>query len=250
MYAEIQRKLALAESRKPYGERLERFIKETDQADWIFSCLRLGGSVLSRESVQKILRGELVTDVALSDHQKLHDYVDAMKRLVGMKEMQYDLLSASGMKKLYETVFGEEPQYRRRDPVLPQWDYLPPHFTELEEQMAILYSQVDQWKDGAELSDGSRSNPLYQACYLHMSLLEVYPFGEPTEDLARFALLYVMMCAGLPVTVISMSEQEYNTCVMNFLRNGDIRPFYKVMERAVYNKLEVILQITAEEEID
>ena len=248
MYSEIQRKRALVESRRPFGERLETFLKETDQVDWIFSCLRLGGSVLTRESVRKILQGELVTDVALSDHLKLHNYVEAMKRLEGMREMQYDLLSTSGMKKLYQAVYDEEPQYRRRDPVIHQWDHLPPHFTELEEQMSLLYSQVDDWKEGAELSDGSRSNPLLQACYLHMRLLEVYPFGEETEDLARFALLYEMLCAGFPVTVISMSEQEYNICVMDFLRTGDIRPFYKAMERAVYNKLEVILQITAEEE--
>jgi hypothetical protein len=45
-----------------------------------------------------------------------------------------------------------------------------------------------------------------------------------------------------------MSEQEYNICIMDFFRTDDIRPFYKVMERAVYNKLEVILQITAEDE--
>ena len=248
MYSEIQRKRALVESRRPFGERLETFLKETDQVDWIFSCLRLGGSVLTRESVRKILQGELVTDVALSDHLKLHNYVEAMKRLEGMREMQYDLLSTSGMKKLYQAVYDEEPQYRRRDPVIHQWDHLPPHFTELEEQMSLLYSQVDDWKEGAELSDGSRSNPLLQACYLHMRLLEVYPFGEETEDRARFALLYEMLCAGFPVTVISMSEQEYNICVMDFLRTGDIRPFYKAMERAVYNKLEVILQITAEEE--
>ena len=248
MYSEIQRKLALAESRKPYEEQLTHFLKETDQIDWIFSCLRLRGSALTRESVQKILRGELVTDVALTDHMKLHQYVDAMKRLEGMREMQYDLLSSSGIRKLYQAVYDEEPQYRRRDPVIHQWDYLPPHFTELDEQMNLLYSQVDAWKDGAELSDGSRSNPLLQACYLHMRLLEVYPFGEETEDLARFALLYEMTCSGFPVTVISMSEQEYNICIMDFFRTGDIRPFYKVMERAVYNKLEVILQITAEDE--
>ena len=248
MYSEIQRKLALTESRKPYEEQLTHFLKETDQIDWIFSCLRLSGSALTRESVQKILRGELVTDVALTDHMKLHQYVDAMKRLEGMREMQYDLLSSSGIRKLYQAVYDEEPQYRRRDPVIHQWDYLPPHFTELDEQMNLLYSQVDAWKDGTELSDGSRSNPLLQACYLHMRLLEVYPFGEETEDLARFALLYEMTCSGFPVTVISMSEQEYNICIMDFFRTGDIRPFYKVMERAVYNKLEVILQITAEDE--
>ena len=101
MYSEIQRKLALAESRKPYEEQLTHFLKETDQIDWIFSCLRLSGSALTRESVQKILRGELVTDVALTDHMKLHQYVDAMKRLEGMREMQYDLLSNSGIRKLY-----------------------------------------------------------------------------------------------------------------------------------------------------
>jgi len=248
MYSEIQRKLTLVQSRKPYEDRLTRFLKETDQTDWIFSCLRLSGSALTRESVQKILKGELVTDVALADHLKLHNYVDAMKRLDGMREMQYDLLSHSGMKKLYQAVYDEEPQYRRRDPVLHQWDHLPPHFTELEEQMSLLYSQVDDWKDGAELSDGSRSNPLLQACCLHMRLLEVYPFGEETEDLARFALLYEMTRAGFPVTVISMSEQEYNICIMDYLKTGDIRPFYRAMERAVYNKLEVILQITAEDE--
>ena len=50
------------------------------------------------------------------------------------------------------------------------------------------------------------------------------------------------------MTVISMSEQEYNICIMEYLKTGDIRPFYRAMERAVYNKLEVILQITAEDE--
>ncbi|MBQ8589792.1 MAG: Fic family protein [Firmicutes bacterium] len=248
MYGEIRRKLALTEARKPYDEKIGAFLTQTDRVDWIFSCLRLSGSPLTKESVRKILQGELVTDVPLSDHQKLHDYVDAMKRLSDMKEMQYDLLSRSGISTLYRAVYDEEPQYRRRDPVLHQWDYLPPHFTELEEQMTLLYAQVAEWNDGAELSDGSRSNPLYRACYLHMRLLEVYPFGEASEDLARFALLYEMICAGLPVTVIPMSEQEYHTCVMNFLRTGDILPFYRVMERAVFNKLEVILQMTAEDE--
>ena len=248
MYGEIQRKLNVLESRKPYNAHAEAFLQESDRVDWIFSCLRLSGSILTKESIQKILRGELVTDVALNDHLKLHSYVEAMKRLSGMKEMHYDLLSHSGIRALYQAVYDQDPEYRRRDPVLHQWDYLPPHFTELDEQMMLLYSQVEEWHDGALLSDGTRSNPLYQACYLHMRLLEVYPFGEETSDLAHFAMLYNMMCAGLPVAVISMSEQEYNHCVMDFLRTGDIRPFYRSMERAVYNKLEVILQITAEDE--
>lgn len=247
MYGEIQRKLTRLESRKPWEQQRCDFLRQTDRTDWVFSCLRLSGSALSRESVQKILRGELVTDVALSDHLKLHSYVDAMKGLEDMKEMRYDILCRSGIQALYQAVFGEEPRYRRRDPVLPQWDYLPPHFTELEEEMTALYNEAERWQDGAPLSDGRRSNPLLQACVVHMRLLEVYPFGEQTEDLARFAMLYIMLCAGLPVTAIAMSEQEYNVCIMNFLRSGDILPFYRVMERSVYNKVEVMLQITAED---
>lgn len=244
MYGEIQKKSAILESRKPYSDQVCAFLEETDRTDWVFSCLRLSGSSLTKESVEKILRGELVTDVPLSDHLRLHTYTDAMKRLVDMKEMRYDLLCHSGMKALYQAVFEEEPQYRRNDPLLPQWDYLPPHFLRLEEEMTALYAWADRWGEGERLSDGTRSNPLLQACMFHMTLLEVYPFGERTEDLARYALLYMMMCAGFPVTVIPMSEQEYNVCIMNFLRNGDIRPFYRAMERAVYNKLEVMLQIT------
>ncbi|MBO4992341.1 MAG: Fic family protein [Firmicutes bacterium] len=246
MYGEIRRKLTLLESGKPWGDQLCDFLRQTDQTDWIFSCLRLSGSALSRESVQKILRGELVTDVALSDHLKLHSYVEAMKGLEDMREMHYDILCRSGIHALYQAVYREDPQYRRRDPVLPQWDYLTPHFTELEEKMTALYQEAERWKDGAPLSDGHRSNPLLQACVVHMGLMEIYPFGEQTEELARFAMLYIMLCAGLPVTVIAMSEQEYNVCIMNYLRSGDILPFYRVMERSVYNKVEVLLQITAE----
>ncbi len=249
MYGEIRRKMALLKSKEPYGERLCAFFRETDRADWVFSCLRLSGSALTRESVQKILRGEIVADVALSDHLKLHAYAQAMNKLENMKEMRYDLLCSSGIRALYRAVFEEEPHYRRRDPVILQWDYLPPHFSDLETEMNGLYGRVAQWEDGAQLPDGTQANSLLRACLLHMGLLEAYPFEEKTEDLARYALLYEMMCAGLPVTVIPMSEQEYNVCVMNFLRSRDILPFYRVMERAVYNKLETMLQIAAEDEI-
>lgn len=240
MYDEIQRKLARLSARKPYGESVEAYLAETDLTDWIFSCLRLSGSDLTRESVQKILRGEIVSDVALNQHQQLYSCTGAMKRLQDMKEMRYDLLCDSGIRKLYQVVFQREGEYRRRDPILPQWDYMPPHFSEVEEQMGLFYSQVAQ----------EDHNPLMRACRIHMKLLEIYPFGQESEDLARYALLYEMLCADLPVTVISMSEQEYNVCVMNYLKTDDPLPFYMSMERAVYNKVEVMLQMTASDDME
>ncbi len=259
MYDEIQQKLALLGQKKPCSTRMSARLKEMDLEDWMFSCLRLAGSDISRESIRKILREEVVTEVSLAEYQKVYRCAETFKALQDMKEMHCDLMCGSGIRRLYQAVFDEEPHYRQSNPVLQKWDYLPPHCREIKAQMEALYRQAanrDFCRGQASgalqgAGDGRRAcawgeppwNPLWQACLIHMRMLEIYPFGEASEEISRYAMLYEMLCVGFPAAAVSMSKQEYDTCIARYLKTGDLQPFYMSMLRSVYNKIEVMLQL-------
>ena len=117
--------------------------------------------------------------------------------------------------------------------------YNPPYSREVEGQMRLLFTWL--------YSDPYETNPLMKAAQLHNRIIEIYPFEENSEEMARFILYYFLLRQGFPPFSLGISEQEYNEMMINYLKNEDSRPFYQVVERAVFNKMEVLMQLTAME---
>ena len=68
MYREIKKKKLILENRKPYRKEVSQFLDELNRVDWIYSSMRLDGNNLSRNSVERILKGEFLIDVSVKDH--------------------------------------------------------------------------------------------------------------------------------------------------------------------------------------
>ncbi len=144
------------------------------------------------------------------------------------------------IEKFYEIMCeGEGAMLRRSNPTLFTLDYNPPHWKDIER----LLEEFIKWTY-EQAPDG---NEIMKAAYMHNKLIEIYPFEFYSESVATLLMYYSLMKDGYPVFELRLSEPEYNTAVMNYLKSHDIEPFYKALERSIYNKLEVLLQLTAED---
>lgn len=238
MYREIKKKKLILENRKPYKIEAVNLMNEINTTDWIYSSLRLDGIGLSKTSVERIIKGDIIADISISNHVAVGSYIEAIKELYAMADMSI-YLNEKYLFKLYQILAKPQvPEYRKSNPVLLMLSYNPPHFKEIGEQMQLLFHWLH--------SDRQQSNPIEKAAFLHNKIIEIYPFETHTEAIARMTAQYHLICSGFPPILWNINEQEYYDATRIYLKKEDIRPIYDVLERGVFNKLEIMMQLTAE----
>jgi len=237
MLRELKQKQIILENRKPYSTGVREYIRELSLLDWTYSSMRLDGGVLSRAETEKILKGGFIENVSISDHILIERYGDLFKAVNYMLEMSHNLNKEMILKFNQKLTGKSVNAYRRDNPVLVSLSHNPPHFSEIDEQIDLLMNWF--------FSEDMESDPVKKAACLHMRLLEIYPFEEFTEATARAAMYYYLMENGLPVFEIVLREQEYNTVVMEYLKKENLRPFCMELEEGLFNKMEVLIQLTA-----
>lgn len=238
MFREIKKKKLILENRKPYTQEATEYIEEMNLVDWIYTSMRLEGRAVSKVSVQRIIKGDFLIDVTVNDHAAVGDYQEAIKLAYDMADMGIEL-DEKYLYKFYEILANPpKTEYRRTNPILLMLDYIPPHPSEIEEQMEILF----QWMDSNDFDN----NPILRAAYLHNKLVEIYPFETHSESVARMAVYYELLKNGYPPILLNLSESEYYSAIRSYLKKEEIQPLYEPLERGVYNKLEIMMQLTAD----
>lgn len=239
MFREIKKKKLILENRKPYTLEAAEYIEELNLVDWIYTSMRLDGSSIAKTSVQRILKGEFLINVSVKDHSLVGIYQSAIRLAYDMAELDIDL-NESYLFRFYQILSDPVKQeYRRTNPVLFMLEYNPPHPSEIEEQMDILF----QWLGEADF----QSNPILRAAYLHNKLVEIYPFETHSEAVARMAMYYELIRNGYPPIMLNLSESEYYSAIKSYLKKEEIQPLYEPLERGIYNKLEIMMQLTADQ---
>ncbi|MDD4565119.1 MAG: Fic family protein [Eubacteriales bacterium] len=239
MFREIKKKKIILDYRKPYTDEVMRFINEINQVDWIYTSMRLDGNNITRDNVQRIVKGEFVVDVKVNDHTAITNYQEAIKYIYNIAGMKAEL-DEKELFHFYKILANTGAQeYRRTNPVLVSLDYNPPHPSEIEEQMEILF----QWMRENDF----QNNPILKAAYLHNKIVEIYPYESYSEAIARMAMYSELIKNGYPPVLLNLSESEYYAAIRSYLKKEEIQPMYDTLERAVYNKLEVMIQLTADQ---
>lgn len=237
MYREIKKRKVILENRQPFEPDVVKYINEYNLLDCIHSSLRLDGSAITKEATTKIMKGEFVVEATLGDHVLIEHYKNAFKLAYDMIEMSFNL-DLKCLMKFYHILSDDDAlKYRRSNPILIQYKYNPPHPQEIEEQMGILMKWV--YKKNVD------QNPIERAVMLHNRIIEIYPYEKFSESVARMAMNYMLLSEGFPPVGISMKESEYNDAISLYLKKEDIQPIYSSVERAIYNKLEIFLQLTS-----
>jgi len=198
--------------------------------------MRLDGSVLSRLETEKILKGGFVESACINDHVLVERYCELIVTANHMLEMS-NTLNKEMISTFNKMLTGKaRADYRRENPVLVSFAYNPPHWSEIEDQIDIMMNWF--------YSVNMESNPLQKATCLHNRLIEIYPFDTYSEATARAVMYYYLMEKGFPAFEIEMKEQEYNTAIMDYLKKEDQAPFYSSVEKSLFNKMDVLTQLT------
>jgi Fic family protein len=237
MFREIKKKQIILENRKPYPNQIREYIHELNMVDWIYSSMRMDGSILTRNQVERILKGEFIQDASLNEHAVIERHRHLFKTSNDMLEMSGSFNKE--MILLFARILTENDsiQYRKENPVLVSLNYNPPHPSEIEEQIYLLMSWF--------YSDDMESNPILKATCLHHRIIEIYPFDSYSEAVARAAMYYFLMEKGYHTFELNLSEREYNIAVMEYLKKENAEPFYSAIEYSLFNKMEVLIQLTS-----
>lgn len=185
--------------------------REKQKILWVTMNMRLDGNPMSEENATKIAGGEYILDATLEDHMTVTHLAEVLPLMYTLLSMQEDL-SPSTLKKFYAALSGgETPVYRKTNPVLFHLSHNPVLPQEIEEELQKLF---------AALFRDETMGPMEKAVYLHNQLIRIYPFDAYSEIVARAAMEYQLMASGLPLIPLTLSEQEYNQALTQFLKFG------------------------------
>ncbi len=237
MYREIKKKKLILENRKPFSREAEGLIADLNKLQWAYSSLALDGCNLSKVVVEGLLNGEFFEGISIGDHLKVSNYGNAINLVYKMASEGAGPDKARLLKILELLSGSSDVLYRQSNPVLRMIDYNPPHFKDVEKLMDLLLQKYKEEK--------TEKNPVMVAASLHNRIIEIYPYEENSEAMARMAANFHLMSEKLPPAAWNMSEQEYYDAIAAYLKNEDIGPIYNMLERSVFNNMEVMLQLTA-----
>lgn len=242
MYQEILKKKKILDNRKPYSTDVRKEIKKMELCDLIYTSIHLDGSIITKEQVIKILDGEFVNEATVNEHIAIKNYIDTVLLMHDLIDLENDI-SLKVIEDIHDVSSGTEcPVWRRRNPILYTFDYNPPHWQEVKEKM----DEFIKWT--YKIDEKLEHNSILKAAYLHNKIIEIYPFEINNEVTARVVMYYSLMRDGFPIFELRLTESEYNSLIVEYLKKKNIDAFYKVLERGIYNKLEVMLQLTEKEE--
>ncbi len=252
VYREINKRRIILERRMPFSKDVYEFLDEMNITDMIFTSMQLDGGNMKRETIIGILKGNFYTDVSLMEHVKVQRYKELFLELNAMCRMKTEI-SEAVFSHVYKIINDEEMSLREDNPVVYEWEYNPPHPREIKSMMNVLINWIG--RDGRAYDNANpletpdlRESPsdfVLRAAYLHCRIVEIYPFGDKSAELARIMMYYYLMLKGYPVFRLDMNEQQYNTAIGEYLKNGNIGMFYEEIGRALFKKTELMMQITA-----
>ena len=215
--------------------QLNVWIRDSNLWYWLYSALRLNGRPLDKQTILSVLDGELQENLPLDLYSFIHGYASVYKDMVDCLEMQAhpDLKI---LERWYCNIFQtEELEFRKNNPVVYQWDFVPPHFLDAKKLTDKLLKDSYKTRDEGYF--------LEKACMQHLDLLKIYPFGENSIVMAGVLMMYVLMAYGCPLPSLNANEQDYSNLIYKYIHDGDPEPFISMVERSVLNRLDAVIEI-------
>lgn len=237
MYREIEKKKEILISRQPFSTELRQWVHENNRLELVYCDLRLEGSQLKKEEIEEIFKGELVKSASIWDYDFLekheHLWTEVRNSLELESRINWDLTV-----KLHGMLSREEELgLRTENSMVEELHYVPIHPSKIQREIQVLFQGMQRQK----------GTVLAKAALLHNQLISIYPFKANNLLAARIAMNYFLMENGYPPVGLGYSREEYFDAVGRYLRQRDLLPFYNGLERAMYNKMEVLMQVSAEE---
>ncbi|MGN0734731.1 MAG: Fic family protein [Anaerovoracaceae bacterium] len=235
MIREIRKKLVVLSNRSPFPPAVKEYINHLEGLDWVYMNLRLDGSPLSPDEVEKIMGGEPVMSGRIMDHVFI-------ERLDGLRNELYDLsqrgldVNAEIVRLIAARAGAAYNEFRKTTPQLVEYGYTPVLPSEIPSAMG------DYLSFAAHTSEFE--NPFEKAAELHNRFIAIYPFKEGNQVTARALMEYYLMHSGFPMAYLDISESEYNGMFAEFCKTKNSKPLAELLTKSVLDRLELMIQLT------
>lgn len=237
MYQEIVEKKAVLDRRRPFSIEVNKQIHHMNRAEMIFSALKFEGSDLQREDIDKIMDGILIKEASIYDYTFIRNYNKLLSMMDNSLEMGNQL--TNDLMLFFYRVFTDDDEgtFRRASAMIDAYRYVPIHPSEIELNLSHLFTKLYR----------GEGNPFFKAAHLHNYVIMIYPFEKYSELFARFAMNYYLREEGYPSVALGYGREEYMQLLKDLLKKEDHAPICNGLQRAAYNKMKVLLQMTEEE---
>lgn len=237
MYQELLKQKIDLSLRRPFKNETNLKIKRINELDYIYGGLTLDGTDLSRQEVEGMMEGVIPGTASLKECVFIKNYLNALELIRNSLSMK-NSLDTRLLLKLHGALTGSGSGFRRSTPTVVDFRHVPPHHSEIEERLGKLFQAA--YKTGA--------NEIRSAARIHCGIMDIYPFERYSEAMARMAMNYYLEERGFYPVALGYNRREYIKTVTECLKDKDITIFFWGLERAEFNKQDLIRQIVEEDE--
>ncbi len=238
---DIRKKMLILSNRMPFSAEIKSYFADIERHDWLKANIKISGSSLTDNQIEKIADGEICLNVPVSEHVRARRIYDLLEDMYGFIRMERSL-DLNLIDCMYRIISGDETRrsYRKKSVVLRALEYTPPLPSEIPQKMQQLTSEIINADTGGNFSEKIFEN----AALIHNRIVEIYPYNENNKILARGAASYYLMTKGFPAVTVNLKEQEYNSAIVNYLKKGDSCDMVKAWIQAVHERIRLMIQLT------
>lgn len=237
MMREINKKKYILKVRKPYTSEVEKYLKEIWMTEWICSSNKLSGGHLDLDETLKILKGDYILERTIEDHMEVRCH-EAVIKYIEEIISQKDAFSIKTIQEIHSRIAVEQSiEYRRNNPVLQNIKYVPVHFKDIPNKL----EQLIDWY----YSEGKGMNAVRRGVLLHHKLIEIYPYEEATEKMARSLLNYELLKEDIPPIEFKLTQNTYRQMIQEYISKSKDASFYEFVLSAINARLDLFLGLTS-----
>lgn len=193
------------------------------------------GNTLTYADVRQVVMHSLaVGNKTLREHFEIINYIKAMNYLYQQPKLNEQVVKQVH-RILVENIEEDGGVYRTKDvSIFAEYHKLPSHQF-LPTEMIRLF----EYYENAE-----KEHPIDAAVTFHCRLLEMHPFAQKNELLAKLVLNYLLMDAYYPCIFIPMHQQkEYTTAIERAVIAKDYTPAIQLVSKQVEENLAKRLRV-------
>ncbi|MDR0357591.1 MAG: hypothetical protein LBH63_04415 [Clostridiales Family XIII bacterium] len=236
MFAETEKKKDLLNARRPLSENLKDYEEALALFDLAYTSLKLDGSALTAEGVNRIIQGGIVEGVSLREHDEIESFRGILRVFADMLHMGVTL-DRRELVRIYGVLTRDaNPRFRSGSPILYHLDYTPTHYSDIPSALDRLFRELFARDYGGDC--------IRRAADMHDGIIAIYPFSERTETLAVMALQYELVRNGYPIAPLGLKDRDYNEMVANGIKSGDHDALYACVLDAVDQKIDLLLELS------
>lgn len=243
MIREIRKKMVILGNRT-FSDAAKSYFGDTEKKDWVSRNMILEGSQMERTHIEALLCGNFILEATVADHVMAERLEKLLEK---MRENSYRgwSLDLAMLREFRNILDGEKegsiPEYRRKNLMLAEYDYMAKMPAEIPSAMQELQLYILRQ---ADVPEGSRE-AFEAAVKIHNTIIEIMPYGQEDKVLARAAMLYFLMLKGYPAVLPELKETEYNELFFRYLQIGSAWAFEEKLIEAILARLELMIQLTA-----